>query len=234
MLIMNRPWSPLDWTPSDDRVRGGASVSKLDCTPFEPVATFHGNLDIKTLGGAGFASQRSTGEDRNWDLSGYDGIFLDITKSDGKQYTFILKDELLPKSLNGREQSTISWEYDFKPQDSGEKVYLRWEDLKPTYRGREKKDAKPLDLKHVERISLMMRRFVYFRSSELKLTRDSFFGTQEGDFSMSVASISAFKKNDSVSHRNDPATTGIASDRSTNTPDPTRRTWLGWLSQCMN
>ena len=83
---------------------------------------------------------------------------LDVTKADGKQYTLTLKDELLPKSPNGREQSTISWEYDFKPKSGGEKVFAKWDDFKATYRGREKPDAKPLDLKNVKRISLMMRR----------------------------------------------------------------------------
>jgi hypothetical protein len=44
--------------------------------------------------------------------------------------------------------------------NDGGKVFVHWSDLKPTYRGREKKDVKPLDLKHVRRISLMMRRYV--------------------------------------------------------------------------
>jgi hypothetical protein len=92
-LIATRPWDPLDWTSSDDRVRGGSSYSKLSCSSQSPIAEFHGNLDIKTLGGAGFASQRTTGEDRLWDLSGYDGLELDIAASDAKQYTVILKDE---------------------------------------------------------------------------------------------------------------------------------------------
>jgi hypothetical protein len=71
----------------------------------------------------------------------------------------ILKDELLPKSPNGREQSTVSWEYDFEiAEEDGKKVFVPWDDLKPTYRGREKKDVTPLDLRNVKRISLMMRR----------------------------------------------------------------------------
>jgi hypothetical protein len=49
-------------------------------------------------------------------VSDYDGLLLDVVKSDGKKYTLTLKDELLPKSPDGREQSTISWEYDFKPK----------------------------------------------------------------------------------------------------------------------
>ncbi|OWP04856.1 CIA30 family protein [Marssonina coronariae] len=178
-----KPWSPLDWTSSDDRVRGGSSISELTCNPLSPTAVFHGNLDIETLGGAGFASQRTTGEERNWDLSKYDGLVLDIAKSDEKQYTLTLKDELLPRSPNGREQSTISWEHDFKVDSDGGKVLICWDDFKATYRGREKKDTKPLDLQHVKRISFMMR---------------SFFGTQEGDFSLSIVSVSAFSKHESA------------------------------------
>lgn len=58
----------------------GKSISHLDCT--EKTGTFRGNLDIKTLGGAGFASQKTTGEDRKWDLSKYAGIELCISKGD--------------------------------------------------------------------------------------------------------------------------------------------------------
>jgi hypothetical protein len=176
LILYSRPWSPTDWTDSDDRVRGGSSYSELTCDPSSPTAIFHGNLDTKTLGGAGFASQRTTGEDRDWDLSSYEGITLDIKKSDGKKYTLILKDELLPKSPNGREQSTISWEYDFKEDKDGGKVFVHWHDFKPTYRGREKKGAKPLDLKHVKRISLMMRRYagrLHFCIARLTLTASS-------------------------------------------------------------
>jgi hypothetical protein len=148
----------LDWTSSDDRVRGGSSYSELSCNRLSPTATFRGILDIKTLGGAGFASQRTIDEDRSWNLSKYDGLLLDIAKSDGKKYTLTLKDTLLPKSPNGREQSTVSWEYDFNGDKEGSKVFVKWDNFAPTYRGREQKDAKPLDLKNVKRISLMMRR----------------------------------------------------------------------------
>ncbi len=128
-------------------------------------AVFHGNLDIKTLGGAGFASQRTTGDDRTWDLSDYDGIELLIEKADKKHYTFILKDEVLPPdSSTGREQSTISYEYDFSASTATDgtqptSVYIPWKEFKATYRGKEKRDAPPLKLKMIKRISLMMRRY---------------------------------------------------------------------------
>jgi hypothetical protein len=126
-------------------------------------ARFHGNLDIKTLGGAGFASQRTTGEEKSWDLSNYDGLRIDLGKSDSKRYTFILKDEILPQSPGGREQSTISYEYDFTVSEDtamaeSSFIYMPWKDLKPTYRGKEKKDAPKLNKKDVKRVSIMMRR----------------------------------------------------------------------------
>ena len=48
----------------------------------EGKARFHGVLDIETLGGAGFASQRTTGEDREYDLSEFAGIQLEVAKGD--------------------------------------------------------------------------------------------------------------------------------------------------------
>lgn len=85
-----------------------------------------------------------------------------------KRYTFILKDELLPKNPeNGREQSTISYEYDFQLKKDGEdhsssskgtKILMPWDELKATYRGKEKHDAAPLDTSNIKRLSVMMRR----------------------------------------------------------------------------
>ncbi|KAH1280695.1 hypothetical protein KXW28_003548 [Aspergillus fumigatus] len=166
-------WSLTYWTSSDDRVRGGSSYSTLTILPNNTVQ-FHGHLDITTLGRAGFASQRTT-DDISWDLSDADGLELDVAGSDGKVYTLVVKDRLLPTRADGREQSTISWEYDFQTVERAI-VRVRWEDLRASYRGR-KVDAEPLDLRNVKRISIMVR---------------SFFGRQEGDFLLDVASIAAF------------------------------------------
>ncbi|KAF2706641.1 CIA30-domain-containing protein [Pleomassaria siparia CBS 279.74] len=178
----DKGWNSSDWTASDDRVRGGKSQSYLETSSSSSSARFHGNLDIKTLGGAGFASQRTTGDDKSWDLSDYDGIRIDLGKSDNKRYTFILKDAILPRNPdNGREQSTTSYEYDFDVSEDAALaktsfVYMSWERFVPTYRGKEKKDAPSLDTKNIKRLSIMMR---------------SFFGDQEGDFSLNIKSIKA-------------------------------------------
>ena len=81
-----------------------------------------------------------------------------------KQYTLTLKDTRLDRDPDtGREQATLSYEYDFRikgsPSESNsEKIFVPWEALKATYRGREQKDAKKIDLRNVRGLSLMMRR----------------------------------------------------------------------------
>jgi hypothetical protein len=154
-----RPWHAKNWAASDDRVRGGKSQSYLDYASwsYHETVRFHGSLDITALGGAGFASQRSP-HPQHWDLSTFEGLNLAVKKGDGKKYTFIVKDKVLPKRPDGREQSSISWEYDFTGDESTIKIL--WKDLKPTYRGKPKLDAEPLELASIKRISIMMRRFV--------------------------------------------------------------------------
>ena len=131
-------------------------------------AVFSGHLDTQTLGGAGFASQRTV-KDLQLDLSQYQGIclILDASNSDEKKYTFIIKDEILPRNPeNGREQSTISWEYDFevpkassdRSQPTAVEVFVPWRSFKATYRGKERKGVQGPDLKNIKRLSIMMRR----------------------------------------------------------------------------
>ncbi|KAL4818900.1 complex I intermediate-associated protein 30-domain-containing protein [Aspergillus spinulosporus] len=175
------PWLSADWKSTDDRVRGGSSCSHLFPSHDGKIATFNGHLDTRTLGGAGFASQRTTG-DQSWDISSYSGLEVDINtaKSDTKLYTLIVKDEkgLLPPRDDGRERSGLSWEADFRPSYNRGKVAVKWEDFRPTYRGKEVRDVEPLDCKAIKRFSIMMR---------------SFFGEQEGNFGLSIASIAAWK-----------------------------------------
>ena len=149
-------WDLSRWTSSDDRVRGGSSVSSLELTA--KGVLFHGNLDIETLGGAGFASQRTIENEQVWDLSGYDGVELHIVPSDRKRYTFSLTDEIPPRRPDAREQSALVWEYDFCASEAGCEVRLIWKDLKPTYRGKLVEDARPLDLSHIKRFRIMIRR----------------------------------------------------------------------------
>ncbi|KAI0010368.1 NADH:ubiquinone oxidoreductase complex I intermediate-associated protein 30 [Xylariaceae sp. FL0662B] len=180
-----RPWDESDWVASDDRVRGGRSRSYLDCSADPPVASFHGHLDTTALGGAGFASQRSR-DPRSWDVSGCRGLCLkfkdDGGGGDGKKYTLVLKDEVLPRRPDGRERGTVSWEYDFASRDAGaEPLFIPWKDFKPMYRGKPKPDARPLNVGDIRRVGIMMR---------------SFFGQQEGPFRLEIQYIAAVESGD--------------------------------------
>lgn len=121
------------------------------------MARFQGNLDIMALGSAGFASQRTTSESGPWDLSDYDGVELNINGADGKVYTITLSDSILPKRPDGRERSTLNWEYDFRA-DGPESVFIKWDYFKPTYRGKSADATQPLDLKEIKKIGIMVRR----------------------------------------------------------------------------
>ncbi|OAP60598.1 hypothetical protein AYL99_05600 [Fonsecaea erecta] len=174
--------------PSNHAYSGANSHSYLESRG--TAACFHGTLDFTALGGAGFASQRTVGEDQHWDLSAFAGleVSIDPLQSDDKLYTLILKDHILPPNAsNGREQATISWEYDFSTSQcrpkidsptasSCQSVFIPWGHLKPTYRGKRTSAPNGLDLGDIRRVSIMIR---------------SFFGSQHGDFHLHVLSIIA-------------------------------------------
>lgn len=174
------PWDKSQWIASDDTVRNGASHSTLDIieagaagNPFaQSIANFHGNLDYATLGGAGFASQRTVDDWPSLDISAYDTITLEIPFTDGKKYTFNLKDTV-PPPVNGVEQSGVSWEFDFQipavnhTDGAVEKVVMSFSAFVPTFRGRVQNDTAPLNLTSIKRVNFMIRRLVRSVSCEL-------------------------------------------------------------------
>ena len=182
---------------SDDRVRGGSSQSYLSVANPER-AIFHGHLDTSTLGGAGFASQHSLGT-LSLDLSGYEGILVTVaapdgdTAADGKRYVLTLKNELKPRRDDGRERSSLTYEAEFVADDTGD-YKLPWDAFKATYRGREKPDADPLDLKNIKRVGLMLRRYVCVGCVDVCANKCSFFDHQDGDFKLSMHAIAAYRE----------------------------------------
>ncbi|RPB24970.1 NADH:ubiquinone oxidoreductase complex I intermediate-associated protein 30 [Terfezia boudieri ATCC MYA-4762] len=213
----SKPWDKTEWTAQDDRLRGGISTSHLTIHPIPgssldspgTIATFYGNLDTKTLGGAGFASQRTVGDDRRWDLNDYYGIEVVVlippsntglielddepTPAPIKEriYTIVVKDCIIRGEPDAGKE--ISWEWNFKPKFGKEeleeaehhhkkgpvKQYFKanWGDFKAFYRGRPVDVGKRLDVGRIKRVSIMIRSF--------------FQEQQDGDFSVSLVSISA-------------------------------------------
>jgi hypothetical protein len=121
-------------------------------------AIFHGNLDTKTLGGAGFASQRTKG-DLALDLSHTAGLQLVLGAGSSDQtFTLNVKDTIPGKRKDGRDEAGISWEVDFEAPREGGVLVKKWDEFKATYRGRDVKDPEPLKVDDIKRISLMTRR----------------------------------------------------------------------------
>jgi hypothetical protein len=85
---------------------------------------------------------------------------LDIERSDGKMYALVLKDEISPLREDGGEPGGVGWVADVRPKPGGERLWVKWGDFKAMYRGREGKDAEPLERGEVKRVSVMCRRWV--------------------------------------------------------------------------
>ncbi|KAI1822055.1 NADH:ubiquinone oxidoreductase intermediate-associated protein 30 [Xylaria intraflava] len=162
------PWRAEAWVASDDGVRGGKSASYLAAE--DTSVRFHGEVDTAALGGAGFASRRSPDNMGPWDLSGFDGLRLSVAGGDARRYTLVLKDEVPA----GPARSSVSWECHFVGRTT--ELEVRWADFSPTYRGLPVVDARPLDVACIRRVGIMMR---------------SFFGEQEGSFSLWLRYIAA-------------------------------------------
>lgn len=81
-----------------------------------------------------------------------------MPSSYGLTFTLTLKDQIPGDRGDGRDQAGISWETDFQVPSDGGRVEIPWNEFRATYRGRDLEDPKPLDLKHVKRVSLMARR----------------------------------------------------------------------------
>ncbi|KAF3913291.1 hypothetical protein ABW20_dc0100825 [Dactylellina cionopaga] len=140
-----RKWSSDQWIASDDRVRGGRSQnnvsfygiiqSYLKISEDRSVGVFCGNLDIEALGGAGFSSQRTTDAAGGpWDLSKTSGLCIGVKNIDDRIYTLVVKDVILPKRPDGREQSTLSYEFSFSISNQDSKIPEQpslWQNLLP-------------------------------------------------------------------------------------------------------
>lgn len=73
-------------------------------------------------------------------------------------------------------------------------MFIPWSGLKPTFRGKEKEHADPINLRSLKRMSIMMRRYSLLIQSwiiSILISQHSFFGDQEGPFSLTLRSISA-------------------------------------------
>lgn len=144
----------------NDTLRGGSSTSSFVLpTPSQPCARFSGHLDTKTLGGAGFASQCLTFTPPlclTPEL--YDALTLSVLcpvggvpSGEPSSFVLALKNDVPADRGEGRRESVLSYEFVFDLREMGGKegeeatLEARWGDFTATYRGREQKEAPPLD-----------------------------------------------------------------------------------------
>ena len=174
-------WDATAFKEVSDTVRGGSS--KCSMTIASGGIDFTGFLDTTTLGGAGFASQSYTKDEKGFpgnplDKEKFSGLRLVINtippphiesaskgqpgggKGPVTKYVLNLKTELPKKRPDGRSESAIVYEAAFTAPDSANgnssSIDTEWSDFKATFRGRPA-EAAPLDPSKVKEWSIMAR-----------------------------------------------------------------------------
>ena len=156
-------WKIKDWFPVNDQVRGGSSTSFLK--EHNALLKFYGHLDTLTLGGAGFASQKTNNVPL--DLSMYKGLIINLDCADGKKYSLNFK-------ITGID---VEYRFSFQSQTQSTTLYTTWDDFIATYRGRNIPNAPKFDPSKIVSASIMCA---------------SYFDLQNGDFSIVLDSILAY------------------------------------------
>jgi NADH dehydrogenase [ubiquinone] 1 alpha subcomplex assembly factor 1 len=134
------------WVQVNDSVMGGRSTSRIVPTS-EGTSFFTGDLSLENNGG--FASVRSErSADADLRLEGAEGLVV-RARGDGKTYKLRLR-------MDGRFNS-VSYEARFRTIP-GEWTETRFEfsEFKPTWRGRDVRDAPELDPARVQGVTLML------------------------------------------------------------------------------
>jgi hypothetical protein len=153
----------LPWIVIDDSIRGGISKSYLE--PQGTFVKFHGDLDTKTLKGAGFCSVKHTFKNPE-NMSKYKGLKVLLSEFDGKKYSINLSDK---STFDNK--SMVSYKISFKADKIAH--VLLFKDFKPYFRGRPVLDPVALDWNSVNSVSLMMQSFFDKQSGHFEIVIDS-------------------------------------------------------------
>jgi Complex I intermediate-associated protein 30 (CIA30) len=111
----------------------------------------------------GFCAQRTVTGRPEYDLSGYDALVVNIFSSDDCLYTLVLEDQIaVPQGEDPRLEHNIIWEQEFIAPTTrrfSTRAVLDFEKFKPTFRGKVVEGVPHLDLRHIQRIAVMIRGF---------------------------------------------------------------------------
>jgi len=89
-----------------------------------------------------------------------------------------VSNETAEKRLDGRDSSTVLYEYSFDTVKGSMRRYIEWKEFKPMCRVKPKDHAPELDIEKIRRRSFMIR---------------SFFDQQHGDFRVSIECVFAYQ-----------------------------------------
>jgi hypothetical protein len=160
------------WGAVDDNVMGGVSDSRITLVP--EGADFLGNVSVQNSGG--FASVRTRNFDPAIDLSGYQGIELQI-RGDGQRYKFLMRSDI------GWDSVAFAHSFD-TIAGSWITVKIPFTTMVPVFRAKTLKDGSQVNVKMVRSLQLMLSKFEY--DGQLN---PSF---QPGAFRMTVRSIGVY------------------------------------------
>jgi hypothetical protein len=160
------------WGAVDDNVMGGVSDSRITLVP--EGADFIGNVSVQNSGG--FASVRTRNFDPAIDLSGYQGIELQI-RGDGQRYKFLMRSDI------GWDSVAFAQSFD-TVADRWITVKIPFDQMVPVFRAKTLKDGTKINLNSVRSLQLMLSKFEYDG-----LLNPTF---QPGAFRMTVRSIGVY------------------------------------------
>jgi hypothetical protein len=150
--LTHRAWRVAAFEQVDDRLRGGASRSRLTLADDGTHVVLSGHLDPDALGGAAFASQQVRGR---WSAGGSEGVRVRLLAGDGRRYVLLVRDDA----------ATYEAEMPGVPGD----VWIAWSAFRPVRRGRSVV-AGPLDPRRLRVLGFMMRSFYGLQSGDFELS----------------------------------------------------------------
>ncbi len=160
------------WAALDDVVMGGVSQSQL--VLMEGMARFSGLVSTDNSGG--FASIRTRNFDPPVNLSGFQGLVLQL-RGDGQRYKFFLRDS------PGWDAIAYGYSFDTTP---GEwlSVSIPFSQLTPVFRAKRQPQAPALNAATISSFQLMLSKFEYDRELNPHF--------RPGSFCLDMAIIRAF------------------------------------------
>jgi len=176
------------WGSLDDVVMGGISqgslirVAQADSRGGDEYAGAQALFTgvVSTSNSGGFSSVRTQNFDPPFNLTGYQGLQLQI-KGDGQRYKFIARNS------GGWDSPAYIYSFDTQPEQ-WITVEVPFAELVATFRARSVPDAEPFDPSRIYSFQLMLSKFEYDRQLNPSFSA--------GEFAIAIKRINAYRNRD--------------------------------------